>query len=176
MQHSLVDKLDEMSAEDVATASDKFFDNEGRPLTSSTSSVNAVHQQPQQQQHHQQQQQHPQHLDDQPSFTAPFSDEETDVNYVSKRQFSRTNKFGGGNQGSFKPKQRHFRSNFSSNPSNSNRSSGSSENKLIKANGLCWAHDKFQNEAQNCYEGCSRFSQHKGKKVFSGNATPGRRT
>ena len=99
VQHALVDRLDEMTAEQVATASDKYFDNEGRPLSasSSSSSVNAV--QPQQES-----------TEDFPQFTSPFSDEETDVNHISKRKFNKSNKFGGG----FRPKQQSGFSNTSS--------------------------------------------------------------
>ena len=170
VQHALVDRFDDMTAEEAATAADKYFDNEGRPLSASstTSSVNAV--QPQQEQQ-----------EDTPNFTAPFSDEEADVNFVSKRQFSRNNKFGSSNNNNnnFKPKQRQFGSNFSSNSStfrqHGSSSSSTQKNNHIKPNGLCWAHDKFKQDAHTCLEGCSKFNQHTGKKLYPGNATPGRR-
>ena len=168
VQHALIDKVEDMTSEEVAAASDKYFDNEGRPLStsSSTSSVNSV--QPQQEQQ-----------EEQSVYTAPFSDEDPEVNFVSKRQFSRNGKFGGSsnsssnNNNNFRPKPRPFNSNFSS---TSRPNSSSSSRPLIKPNGLCWAHDKYGKEAVNCYEGCSKFSTHQGKKVHSGNATPGRRT
>ena len=49
VQHALVDRIEDMTAEEVASASDKYFDNEGRPLSASSNSstVNSV--QPQQQ-------------------------------------------------------------------------------------------------------------------------------
>ena len=34
VQHSLVDRIEDMTAEQLAKASDKFFDNEGHPLSS----------------------------------------------------------------------------------------------------------------------------------------------
>ena len=185
VQHSLVDKMDDMSADDLAKASDKFFDNEGHPLSSkaTVSSVCAAQQQqPPQQQQQQEEEASP--------FSSPFSEEDTDVNFISKRQFSRNGKFGGNsnsnsnnNNNNFRQK-RSFGSNFSSNSSNGSRfggpssssSSRASSNTNIKPSGLCWAHEKFKGETHTCFEGCSKFQQHQGKKIFSGNGTPGRRT
>ena len=163
VQHSLLDKLEDMSAKELATAADKYFDKEGRPINSSTASVNAVRQEQQQ--------------DDSNDFstphTAPFSDEDSDVNAVSGRRFSRDNKFGGG-YSSFKPKPKFSNSSSSSFSSNRNNASRSSNN-VIKPSGYCWCHEKFKDQANNCYQGCKRFSQHTGKKIYSGNETPGRR-
>ena len=166
VQNALVDKWDDFTAAEAATAADKYFDNEGKQLSASStsSSVNAV----QPQEHH----------EEQPLYTSPFSDDDTDVNFVSKRQFNRSNKFGGNNNGGFRQKQRPFSSNSSSNH-NSSRPNGSSsarqQNNHIKANGLCFAHDKYGQDAHTCFEGCSKFAQHKGKKLSAGNAMPGRR-
>ena len=168
VQHSLVDRFDEMSAEETAKAADKYFDNEGKPISTTSSSVNSVQQQPQQ------------HLQEEQPYSSPFEEEDTDVNFISKRQFNRSNKFGGNNNNNFRPKTRPFFSNASSASSNSTRPSGSSSssrpNSNIKPSGLCWAHEKFKQDAQTCFEGCSKFSQHQGKKIYPGNAGPGRRT
>ena len=168
VQRALVDKLDDMTAEEVATASDKYFDNEGRPLSasSSASSVNSVQQQ----------------LDsseESSPFTQPFSDEDTDVNFVSKRGFNKANKFG---SGGFRPKQHPGPSNSSSRSFNSSRPNTSSTSAksgpsgpVIRPNGFCTYHDRFKDEAQTCFQGCRRFNQHKGRKIYAGNEEPGRR-
>ena len=160
VQHTLLDKVDSMTSKEVATAADKYFDSEGRPIASSTASVNTIQQDQQQ--------------EDSPTYSAPFSDDEQDVCAVSGRRFSRDNKFGGGFN-NFKGKPRF--SNASSASSNFKRSgsSGSSNSRIIKPNGLCWCHDKFKDQANNCYQGCRRFAQHTGKKIYSGNEMPGRR-
>ena len=104
VQHALVDRFDEMTAEETATAADKYFDNEGRPISTSSnsSSVNAV--QPPLEQ-----------IEEVSNFTSPFTDEETDVNFVSKRPFNKGNKFGGNNN--FRPRQRQGFSNNSTSTS-----------------------------------------------------------
>ena len=157
VQHSLVDKIDDWSAEEAAKACDKYFDNEGRPLSSSTpSSVNAVDDT----------------LHPEPSpFTSPFPAPEEDVNAVSFRKFSRDNKFGGNRfpNNSFKPKGS---SNFSSNRQQSSRR----DDNPIRSNGLCFVHDKHGDKANLCFPGCSRFSTHKGQKATQGNAQASRRT
>ena len=160
VQHALLDKVDTMSSKEVATAADKYFDSEGRPISTSTASVSAIQQEQQ---------------EEEPHFSQPFSDDEPDVSAVSGRKFSKDNKFGGGFN-SFKNKPRF--SNTSSTSFNNQRSgsSGASSFKSnIKPNGLCWAHDKFKDQANNCYQGCRKFAQHTGKKVYSGNGMPGRR-
>ena len=165
VQHALVDKLDDMTAEETAAASDKYFDNEGRPLaaSSSASSVNAVQQQQDSQ-------------EELPVYSAPFSDEEADVNFVSKRQFNRNHKFGGNNFN----KRPSFpnSSSASSNHPRPNPSSSASRNNSgpIRPGGLCVYHEKFKDDAQSCFQGCRRFNSHKGRKVYAGNAEPGRRT
>ena len=171
VQHSLVDKFEDMTADEVATASDKYFDNDGRPLSASSNSstVNSVQPQPEQ-------------TDEPPSFTMPFTDDDADVNFVSKRQFSKNNKFGGNNNNNFRPKQRQGFSSASSTsfnpsrPSFSSTSSRNNSNPVIGPSGLCTYHERFDNKAQTCYQGCRRFSQHKGRKIFPGNDEPGRRT
>ena len=168
IQHSLVDKFDDMTAEETATAADKYFDNEGRQLSTSSnsSSVNAVQPQPEQ-------------PDESPSFTPAFSDEETDVNFVSKRQFSKGNKFGGNNfrsnqrQGFSKPSST---SSFASRPNSSSTQNKGSGGATILPSGYCSYHDLYKDAAQTCLQGCRRFNQHKGRKVFAGNGQPGRRT
>ena len=163
VQHSLVDRLDTMTAEEVASAADKYFDKEGRPISSSTSSsVNAV-----------QQEQQPEAV----VYTAPFSDEEADVNYVSRSRYNKENKFGGASSGNFRSKSRPRYNNSSSSfrPSRPNTSSSSTPPRGVIKNGLCYPHEKFKDEAQICYQGCRKFNQHKGKKVFQGNDAPERR-
>ena len=165
VQHLLLDKIDSMTASQAAQAADKYFDSEGRPIsTSSSSSVNAV-------QNDQQ--------EASSSFTAPFSDDEADVNHISRSKFNRDNKFGGGNNhnNNFRSKPRPF-SNASSNsfrPSRPNSSSTRSTGFGVIRNGLCYPHEKFKSEATTCYQGCKKFDQHKGKKVYQGNDAPERR-
>ena len=171
VQHALVDRFEDMSAEEAAKASDKYFDNEGKPISTSSSTVNSV-QPPSSQQPLQQQ-----HQEDPSPFSSPFFEDESDINFISKRQFSKNGKFGSGS-GNFRQKQKPFFSNASSASNNAARAgaSAASRNSQIKPNGLCWAHDKFKSEAVTCFEGCSKFAHHQGKKIFAGNAMPGRRT
>ena len=171
IQHALVDKLEDMTADEAATAADKYFDNDGRPLStsSSASSVNAVQPPPEQ-------------VEEQSPFTAPFSDEETDVNHVSKRNFNKNNKFGSSFNNNFRQKQRQGFSSSSSGSFTSSRPNYSSNQNrsgftaAIRPNGLCTFHEKHKDDAQTCLQGCRRFNQHKGKKIFAGNDEPGRRT
>ena len=171
VQHALVDKFDDMTAEEAATAADKYFDNDGRPLSTSSnaSSVNAV-------------QPHLDQPEESSNFTAPFSDEETDVNFVSKRQFNKNGKFGGNNN-NFRQKQRPGFSNSSSSSfrnSRPNFSSGSNKSNaftaVIRPSGLCSFHETYKDESQTCMQGCRRFNSHKGRKIFAGNDEPGKRT
>ena len=162
VQHLLLDKIDSMTASQAAQAADKYFDNEGRPIsTSSSSSVNAV----------QQDQQEPS------AFTAPFSDEEVEVNYVSRSKFNRDNKFGGGNNNNFRSNPRPFSNNSSTSfrSSRPNSSSTKSSSQGVIRNGLCYPHEKFKEKASICYQGCKKFDQHKGKKIYKGNGAPERR-
>ena len=158
--HSLVDKIDDWTAEETAKACDKYFDNEGRPLSASTPpSVNAVDE--------------PLHPESSP-FTSPFPASEEDVNAVPFRRFSKDNKFGGNrfsshSSTSFKPKS-------FSNTSSGGQQSSRRDGNPIRANGLCFVHDKHGDKANLCFPGCSRFSSHKGQKATQGNATASRRT
>ena len=163
VQHTLVDKWDDYTADEAAEAADKFFDSEGRPLSSSSSSsssVNAVDE-------HLQQDQHPHPS----SFTAPFPQEDLeDVNAVSFRRFSRDNKFGG-NRGF----SNSFKKPFT--PSSSSTRPQAPRQENIRPNGLCFVHDKHGDKANLCFPGCSRFATHRGKKATSsGNGQASRRT
>ena len=164
VQHSLVDRLDTMTAEETAAAADKYFDREGRPISSSTSSaVNAIQQE---------------HQPESPQYTSAYSDDEADVNHVSRSRFNKENKFGGGSANNFRSKSRpRFSNNSSSSfrPSRPNASSNGSSRTGVIRNGLCYPHEKFKDEAQVCYQGCKKFNQHKGRKVFQGNDAPERR-
>ena len=171
IQHALVDKFEDMTADEAASAADKYFDNDGRPLStsSSASSVNTVQPQPDQ-------------LEESPHFTAAFSDEEAEVNFVSKRQFSKSSKSGNNNNSNFRQKPRQGFSSSSSGSSMPSRPNFASTRQksgfsaAIRPNGLCGFHDSFKDDAQTCLQGCRRFNQHKGKKIFAGNDEPGRRT
>ena len=158
VQHSLVDKIDNWTADEAAEACDKYFDNEGRPLTSSssTASVNAVDD----------------HLQPEP-YSSPFQDStpEEDVNAVSFRRFSKDNKFGSGRQ-----PNNSFKKPFPSNSSSSRPQAARQGNNPIRANGLCFIHDKHGDKANLCFPGCSRFSTHKGQKASQGNGSASRRT
>ena len=156
IQRILVDKWDDWSADQAAEAADKFFDSEGRPLSSSSSSpVNAVDEQLQ---------------PDSQSFTPAFSmPDEEDVNAVPYRRFSRDSKSGGG-RGNFS-NNNSFRRGFSS-----NSSSTRPQKDPICSNGLCFVHDRHGDKANLCFPGCSRFATHKGKKATVGNAQASRRT
>ena len=42
VRHSIVDKLDTMSASETASLADKYFDREGKPLSASSTPVNVM--------------------------------------------------------------------------------------------------------------------------------------
>ena len=154
VRHSIVDKLEGMSAAETAELADKYFDREGNPLSASAS-VNAIE-------------------DDEQQQFEESDDDDADINAVGKykgigRRFGDFNNTG---QKSRSGSNNH--SNFRRGNANSNHSNNNSS----KPSKLCFAHDKFGDKAYNCKATCPRYAEFVAKnpsKAKSGNGTASKR-
>ena len=150
------------SAAEVAKMADAYFDNQGRPLEKSATTISHV-------------------VDSQAastaaqhsSFTSAFEEPETDVNFVKKGKFN------------------NFRSRSRSRPryNNNNRPNSSAASTATstasastaaprqqqQSNNLCRFHRMFGDNATRCISNCSRHSSFIKKQQQQGNATGGRR-
>ena len=165
-------EVESMTAEQVATTADKYFDRQGRPTEKSLSTtVNHVTSAPTSSSTP------PPAASSSSSssshFTQAFSDEETEVNFV------RDNRSGGNNRGRNNNNQgqrsrsrpRGFRfSNPSSTGGSFNSSSSSSH-----PQGTCRWHKKFGEKSFKCEANCPQFKAHQAKLQQQGNANGGRR-
>ena len=137
VRHSVVDKLDSMTASETAELADKYFDREGKPLSSSAP-VNAIEQ-------------------DGPPGLIDTDDEDADVNAVGKykgvgRRFGDSTNAGQKQKPSFNNSKRSNNSN-SSNYSSNNSSSNNNTPRL------CFNHDKYGDKAWRCKTSCPRYAQ-----------------
>ena len=130
VRHSIVDKMENLSASETAELADKYFDREGKPLSTSSPSVNAID-------------------DDEPPGLVDSDNEDPDVNAVGKyRGVGR--RFGDSkNQGQ---KPRNGNNNNSGRSNNNNNSSN-------KTPRLCHAHLKFPDSAYTCRQTCPRYAE-----------------
>ena len=171
VRHSVVDKLDSLTAAETAELADKYFDREGKPLSSASASVNAVEEQKHQQPEHSQ-------------YTRAFVDsdeDEADVNAVGKYK-GVGRRFGDSSNSGQKPRAAgNSNSNSSNNSKRSNFSSNS--NNTNRTPRLCFAHDKFGDNAWRCKTTCPRYAEFCAKKSSgsnnnnkAGNATASKRT
>ena len=150
VKHSIVDKIDQMTASELAEAADKYFDREGKPLTASSAPVNVVEQ-------------------EDPQRSVELEEEDPDVNAVGKykgigRRFGDSSNSG--------QKQRPSGNNGPSKPSSGNNSN----NKTPK---LCYAHNRYRDNAFTCKTTCPRYAEFVAKnpnKVKSGNGQATKRT
>ena len=155
------------TAKEVAALADDYFDSQGRPLEKSATSINYVSSQqstatpaPQQ------------------SFTAAYSDEETEVNQVKKgnfknfRQRSRSRpRFGSNNRSS-----NSFTPSSSSSTTAASTSSSRQQHNNSNSSGLCRFHRLFGDNATKCMSDCSRHSSFmSSQKKQQGNGQGGRR-
>ena len=134
VRHSVVDKLDSMTAAETAELADRYFDREGKPLSASAS-VNAIEK-------------------DDPPGLIDTDDEDADINAVGKYK-GIGRKFGDFNNAGQKQK--------SSNSNNSKRSGSSNSNNNSSSNNstprLCFNHDKYGDKAWRCKTSCPRYAQ-----------------
>ena len=161
-----------MSAEDVAKAADTFFDRQGRPTEKSLSSVNHVTS-------------FPTTSSTLPrstvsstasssSFTAAFSDEDTDVNFVN-RNGSRGNDRGrSGNQGP-RSRSRPGPNRFPNSSSTAGpTASASNDSRKTFPQGTCRWHRRFGDKSLKCVTDCPQFKNFSATQK-QGNANGGRR-
>ena len=141
VHRQIVDKVDSLTFEQTGELADKWFDKEGKPLLAdATVSVNNAD----------------------TSFTEAFGYDSTDINVTRARQ-SQKQRFNNANsrpQG--KDDNRYSNSSRSSNSRSSVRNARE-DLTVIKDNGLCGFHDKFDRDAFKCASGCKRWSAHQAK-------------
>ena len=164
LQCQLAQDHETMTAAELSEAADAFYDKDGRPIHSSTTtSVNAiggggsVNFNPNASSN----------VSSRPStasnsssssngFTGAFNDDNNDVNVIRQRQAQKqrynNNNGTGSSNGS--------RSSNSSRNNNNNNDRYASKSSPIGANGLCHFHDKFGSDACKCVSGCKRWSSH----------------
>ena len=167
LQRQLAQDHETMTSSELAEAADAFYDKDGRPIHSSTTtSVNSIggggSNAPS--------------TPTRPSnsssnnngFTAAFNaDDDNDINAIRQRQ-QQKQRYNNNNNNN---------GNNSSNGNNGNRSSNSSRNNnnnnndrypqkapSINSNGLCHFHEKFGNDAFKCATGCKRWTEHQAGK------------
>ena len=153
--------VESKSAKEVAKMADEYFDNQGRPLEKSATSINNVVNS-----------RTATASTSQQSFTAAFENDEAEVNFVKKNNFK-----------SFRPRSQ-SRPRFGNSaaaaaaaPAASTSSSTAARQQQGNSN-LCRFHRQFGDQATRCISNCSRhtsFMAQQGKKQQQGNAQGGRR-
>ena len=159
VKHSLLDRMDTMTASEMATLADRYFDQEGRPLNQQASVSNI----------------------DAPEITENMTEQYTDENDVNaigarpKNRFSSkppskpyTPAFGG--HSSNNRTTPHFKGNSTPAPFKGNsapRSSFANKNKS-SLKSICHRHAKFGDETKFCEPGCMYWS-----KMQTGNESAG---
>ena len=151
------------TAKEIAQMADQYFDNQGRPLEKSATSINnivntAATSAP----------------TPSASFTAAFSDDEADVNHVKKGNFK-----------SFRQRSKSRPRFGNSNPTTAATSSSSAAASSSRqqqggsnSNSMCRFHRMFGDAATKCVSDCSRhsvFMSQQSKKQHQGNGSGGRR-
>ena len=165
-------EVESMSAEEVAKASDDFFDRQGRPVEKSMGQVNQVASISSSS------------SSSTPSssatasatFTAAFSDEEeTDVNFVNRnggRNFNRARSNNRGQRSRSRPAFNRQQGD-SSTGSSSNNSSSSSSSSSFPSNTCRW-HRRFGDKTRKCYPECPLYKNFNASQK-QGNGQGGRR-
>ena len=151
------------SAKEVAKMADQYFDNQGRPLEKSATTISSVSNTAATSSNL---------LPSSSSFTAAFSDEEAEVNFVKKGKF---------NNNKSRSRSRPRYNNNNSRPTTATASTASSTASASTAtprqqqqsNNLCRFHRMFGDSATRCISNCSLHSSFIKKQ--QGNATGGRR-
>ena len=164
-------EVEGMSAEEVAKASDDFFDRQGRPVEKSLGQVNLVASHP------------PSTTSSTPSstatasasFTAAFSDDDdTDVNFVRRggsRGFDRNRSNNRGQRSRSRPNFNRPQ-NASSTGTAANDNSASSSSSF--ASGTCRWHRRFGDKTRKCVSDCPMFKSFSAAQK-QGNGQGGRR-
>ena len=141
VHRQIVDKVDSLTFEQTGELADKWFDKEGKQLLADApASVNNVN----------------------TSFTAAFEDDSTDINVTRARQGQKQRFNNANSRPQGKDDNRYSNSSRSSNSRSSVRNARE-DLTVIKDNGLCGFHDKFDRDAFKCASGCKRWSAHQAK-------------
>ena len=148
VKHSVVDKLDSMTAAETAELADKYFDREGKPL-SSAPSVNAIEK-------------------DDPPGLIDTDDEDGEVNAVGKYKGIGRG-FGNFNSVGQKPKSGSSNNFKRSGNNSSNNHSNSNNNRVDNTPRLCYSHDKFGDKAWKCRSTCPRYAEFVANKPSNSN-------
>ena len=161
-------EVETMTAEEVAKTADTFFDRHGKPLEKSVTPVNHVTSYstasaplppPSSSSNA-----------SSASFTAAFSDDETDVNFVRKGNFR------GNDRSRSRPRGQRSQSRpgFNRNPNASSTGGGSNDAKTSFPPGTCRWHRLFGEKSRKCVTDCPRFKSFSASQQ-SGNGQGGRR-
>ena len=147
-----------MTAAELAEVADAYYDKDGRPIHSSTTTgVNTIGgggsnapSTPTLSQNY---------SPNVNAFTTAFEEDGADINAIRARQ-SQKQRFNNANRPQSSNNNNNSRYNNSSNrPSNANNNARpNSKNSVINSNGICGYHEKFGNEARTCASGCKRWS------------------
>ena len=141
VHRQIVDKVDSLTFEQTGELADKWFDKEGKQLLADApASVNNVN----------------------TSFTAAFEDDSTDINVTRARQGQKQRFNNANSRPQGKDDNRYSNSSRSSNSRSSVRNARE-DLTVIKDNGLCGFHDKYDRDAFKCASGCKRWSAHQAK-------------
>ena len=158
-------EVETLTAAEVAKAADTFFDRQGKPLEKSVSTVNQVLTAPTASSTLP-----PSTLPSSSSFTAAFSDDESDVNAVRRGNFRGNDRGRSRNRG----QRSQSRPNNNRFPNASSTASGSGEAKPAFQQGLCRWHKLFGEKSRKCVTDCPRFKAFNSSQQ-SGNDKGGRR-
>ena len=168
-------EVENMSAEQVAQAADRYFDRQGRPTEKSLSSISHVTTASTSSSALPQASASSTFAStSSSSFTQAYSDEETDVNFV------RNNNSGGNNNNRGRNNNRGQRSRsrprgFRFSNSSSTGGSFNSSSPSSFPPGTCHWHRKFGEKSFRCQADCPQFKSHQAKQQQQGNANGGRR-
>ena len=132
------------TAKEVAKLADDYFDNQGRPLEKSATTISHVDKQ-----------QQPTAATTSSSFTPAFDDDDTDINYVKKPSFKGRQRSQSRPRFSNNGRQS---SSASSASTTSSTAAASSSRQQQKNNGLCRFHRLFGDNATKCISDCPRHS------------------
>ena len=142
--------VEDMTADEVAVMADDYFDKQGRPLEKNVSTINNVDN------------------SSSSSFTAAFSDDETDVNFVKKGQF----------RGNSRQRSRSRPRNGQQSSFNRSSSSSGSKNNAASDSGndnVCYFHRKFKEKTTKCMPTCPKYAAFKSQQKQQGNGQGARR-
>ena len=169
LQRQFAQEYETMTSSQLSELADSFYDKDGRPLHSSTTtSVNTigggVSNAPSTPTLHQHYSSRPSAAPNSSSssngFTGVFNDDNNDVNAIRQRQAQKQRYNNNNNAGSNNGSRSSNNNNNNRSNNNNNNDRYASKSSPIGSNGLCHFHEKFGNDAIKCVSGCKRWSAH----------------